>query len=82
MYGLLKKGDPPHPHLSAAPMTYSRAQVLEAYRNEPFEFIKKVLRDPAYLEQVSGIAQMKADSEALLDEIDWVGQDDDEDNLL
>lgn len=63
-------------------MTYSRAQVLEAYRNEPFEFIKKVLRDPAYLEQVSGIAQMKADSEALLDEIDWVGQDDDEDNLL
>lgn len=36
--------------------------------------MKKVLADPEYLEQISGIAKLKADSDAMLDH-DWEEDD-------
>ncbi|KAI9268978.1 hypothetical protein BDA99DRAFT_503146 [Phascolomyces articulosus] len=59
---------------SYANCTGCSEKVIEAYQQDPLQFIKKILHDPEHLEQVSGIAQMKAESEALLDQ-DWEEDD-------
>ncbi|KAI8143271.1 hypothetical protein BJV82DRAFT_106967 [Fennellomyces sp. T-0311] len=59
---------------SYANCTACSEKVIQAYQEDPFQFTKKILRDPEYLEEVSGIAQMKAESEALLDN-DWEEDD-------
>lgn len=52
-------------------------QVLTAYHEDPFQFMKKVLKDPEYLEQVSGLLELKTESEALLNQEDWAADEDD-----
>ncbi|CDS12593.1 hypothetical protein LRAMOSA04779 [Lichtheimia ramosa] len=49
-------------------------KIIEAYDKEPLEFMKKVLSEPEYLEEISGIAKLKADSDAMLDH-DWEEDD-------
>ncbi|KAI9320180.1 E1-like protein-activating enzyme Gsa7p/Apg7p [Dichotomocladium elegans] len=46
-------------------------KVMKAYKEDPLKFMKKVLADPEHLEQVSGIAQLKQDSDAALLDQDW-----------
>ncbi|ORE09599.1 E1-like protein-activating enzyme Gsa7p/Apg7p [Rhizopus microsporus var. microsporus] len=50
-------------------------KVLEAYSQDPLSFVQKVLDDPIYLEDITGLSALKAESENVLD--DWtVGEDD------
>ncbi|ORZ01388.1 hypothetical protein BCR43DRAFT_486856 [Syncephalastrum racemosum] len=51
-------------------------KVRRAYRQDRQAFVQRVLQEPAYLEEVSGIAQLKAESD-LLDEDAWGGDEDD-----
>lgn len=45
--------------------------------------MKQVLNDSVYLEELTGLAQMKAESEALLLDTDWAeATDEDDDGLL
>lgn len=58
-------------------------QILNAYDNDHLSFMKQVLKDPLYLEQLTGLDQMKAESEALLLDTDWAeAEDDDDEGLL
>ncbi|KAG0174037.1 Autophagy protein 7 [Apophysomyces sp. BC1034] len=52
-------------------------KVIETFTAEPLTFMKKVLDDPLYLEQLTGLAAMKEESELLLND-DWVAGDEDE----
>lgn len=50
-------------------------QVLEAYSQDPLSFVQKVLDDPIYLEDITGLSALKAESENVLD--DWTAEEDD-----
>ncbi|KAI9484376.1 hypothetical protein BDB00DRAFT_855958 [Zychaea mexicana] len=63
---------------SYANCTGCSEKVIEAYQQNPLQFISKILRDPEHLEQVSGIAQMKAESDALLLDQDWGDEEEDD----
>ncbi|OBZ85707.1 Ubiquitin-like modifier-activating enzyme ATG7 [Choanephora cucurbitarum] len=45
-------------------------KILEAYDHNPLDFLKKVLKEPDHLEQITGLADLKKESEALLLD-DW-----------
>ncbi|KAI8359877.1 E1-like protein-activating enzyme Gsa7p/Apg7p [Choanephora cucurbitarum] len=45
-------------------------KILEAYDQNPLDFLKKVLKEPDHLEQITGLADLKKESEALLLD-DW-----------
>lgn len=51
-------------------------QVISEYSSRGFEFIYDALRDPQYLENLTGLAEMKKAAEAV-DVVDW---DDEERN--
>ncbi|KAF7730192.1 Autophagy protein 7 [Apophysomyces ossiformis] len=57
--------------------TACSAKVIEAYTAEPLDLMKKVLADSVYLEHLTGITDMKKESEDLLND-DWVAGDDDD----
>ncbi|GAA5798153.1 hypothetical protein HPULCUR_003553 [Helicostylum pulchrum] len=58
-------------------------KILNAYDKDRLGFMKQVLKDPLYLEQLTGLDQMKAESEALLLDTDWAeAEDDDDEGLL
>lgn len=45
--------------------------------------MNQVLKDPLYLEELTGLAAMKAESEALLLDTDWAeAEDEDDEGLL
>lgn len=50
---------------------------MSAYDKEPLTFVKKVLQDPIHLEHITGLAELKAESEALLLNDDWAEEEDD-----
>jgi ubiquitin-like modifier-activating enzyme ATG7 len=52
--------------------------ILSAYRANSLEFVAKALRDPKYLEDLTGLSQMKSEADDLGD--DW-DVDEDEDDL-
>ncbi|KAI8988113.1 hypothetical protein BDF20DRAFT_853878 [Mycotypha africana] len=54
-------------------------KVLSAYEKDPLNFMKKVLQDSLYLEQVTGLQKMKEESEALFH--DWDNIEDEEDDF-
>lgn len=60
---------PAYPHCSAC-----STAVIEAYRTDKWEFVKKCLNSPAYLEQVSGLEKVQQEAEAaaemLMNELD------------
>ncbi|KAG2182354.1 hypothetical protein INT43_007284 [Umbelopsis isabellina] len=52
-------------------------KVIGKYEETGFEFLKNAFNEPEYLEEVTGLAQMKRESEALLETNDWVDDDTD-----
>lgn len=54
-------------------------QILNAYDENHLSFVKQVLKDPLYLEEITGLAAMKKESESLLE--DWDIENDDEDDF-
>lgn len=60
---------PAYPHCSAC-----SAAVIEAYKADKWEFVKKCLNSPAYLEQISGLEKVQQEAEAaaemLMNELD------------
>ncbi|CEP09205.1 hypothetical protein [Parasitella parasitica] len=54
-------------------------KILNAYSKNHLSFVKQVLKDPLYLEEITGLAAMKKESESLLD--DWDVENDDEDDF-
>ncbi|KAG1349719.1 hypothetical protein G6F62_003489 [Rhizopus arrhizus] len=52
-------------------------KIVSAYDKEPLAFVKKVLQDPIHLEDITGLAELKAESEALLLNDDWAEEEDD-----
>jgi ubiquitin-like modifier-activating enzyme ATG7 len=57
-------------------------KVINRYEEEGFEFLKKAFNDPQYLEEVTGLAQMKRESEELLNNANWMDDDSDADEDL
>lgn len=51
--------------------------ILEAYENQGFEFLAKVFQDAKHLEDVTGLTQMKEESENL--DMEWADDDEEED---
>ncbi|KAI8061489.1 uncharacterized protein B0P05DRAFT_557287 [Gilbertella persicaria] len=52
-------------------------KVIHAYEQDPLDFINKVLKEPNYLEDITGLADLKKESEALLLH-DWAEQVEDD----
>ncbi|KAL0082062.1 E1-like protein-activating enzyme Gsa7p/Apg7p [Phycomyces blakesleeanus] len=57
--------------------TACSTKVIEHYDADPLGFLSNVVEDPLYLEQITGLCQMKAESDALLLDDDWTGLEDD-----
>ncbi|KAI9019505.1 hypothetical protein CLU79DRAFT_804841 [Phycomyces nitens] len=57
--------------------TACSAKVIESYEADPTGFLMNVVQDPLYLEQITGLDQMKAESDALILQDDWMGLEDD-----
>jgi len=51
--------------------------VIDEYKRKGFEMLLQAFNDPQYLEQVTGLDKMKEEAEAMLDDVEW-GSDDDE----
>jgi len=58
---------------------HSSYKILSAYDENRLSFVKQVLKDPLYLEEITGLAAMKKESESLLD--DWDIENDDDDDF-
>ncbi|KAM3586202.1 Autophagy protein 7 [Umbelopsis sp. WA50703] len=52
-------------------------KVIQKYVEDGFVFLKNAFNDPEYLEEVTGLAQMKRESEELMQSQDWVDDDTD-----
>lgn len=57
-------------------------QVIQMYEKDGFQFLKNAFDDPQYLEEVTGLAQMKRESEKMLTNNDWVDDDSDSSDIL
>lgn len=57
-------------------ITNLEKQVLSAYENNGFDMLLQSFNNPAYLEHLTGLDQVQAETEAILGNIDW---DDEED---
>lgn len=64
---------PAYPHCSAC-----SAQILEAYRREGWDFVKKALGDREYVTELSGLAEIQRQAEAVAEQLDF-SDDGDED---
>ncbi|KAG2204980.1 hypothetical protein INT47_002604 [Mucor saturninus] len=53
-----------------------------AYDKDSLSFMTQALKDPLYLEELTGLAAMKAESEALLLQTDWAEDEDEDDEGL
>ncbi|KAH8556407.1 hypothetical protein BGW37DRAFT_536498 [Umbelopsis sp. PMI_123] len=56
--------------------------IIQNYEQDGFEFLKKAFNDPQYLEEVTGLAQMKRESEDMLNNDDWIDDDSEADEDL
>ncbi|RUS17502.1 Atg7ctd-Atg8-Mgatp complex [Endogone sp. FLAS-F59071] len=57
--------------------TACSSKVREAYEKNGFDFLRRAFDDPAYLEEVTGLAKLKEESDALLDADDWAAEGED-----
>jgi ubiquitin-like modifier-activating enzyme ATG7 len=57
-------------------------KIIQNYEQDGFEFLKKAFNDPQYLEEVTGLAQMKRESEDILNNDDWIDDDSEADEDL
>lgn len=60
-------------------------KIVDAYKNDGWEFIKRALTEKDYISELSGLAQVQRDAEAAA--VDWdsepgLGDDDDEEGEL
>ena len=46
-------------------------KVIEKYKEEGWEFVKRVLNESGYVEEVSGLAEVQRQAEKLGDDVDW-----------
>ncbi|EPE08325.1 ubiquitin-like modifier-activating enzyme atg7 [Ophiostoma piceae UAMH 11346] len=53
--------------------------ILDAYREEGWEFVKKALGDREYVAELSGLAELQRQAEALAEELDFSEAEDDDD---
>lgn len=56
-------------------------KVVEAYRQDGFEFVKKALSDPDYIEELSGLAEVKRKAMEF-DVPEWSSEDEDADDAV
>lgn len=52
-------------------------QVVQAYREGGLGFLLRVFNEPGFLESLTGLDKLYAESEAVLDSIDWEEDSDD-----
>ncbi|KAI9470976.1 MAG: E1-like protein-activating enzyme Gsa7p/Apg7p [Benjaminiella poitrasii] len=52
--------------------------IISEYNMGPLSLMKRVLEDPLYLEEITGLAAMKKESEALMNEWDEIDDEDDD----
>lgn len=76
---MLRKGMNLSPIFLAYVSNQPSLQILNAYDENHLSFVKQVLKDPLYLEEITGLAAMKKESESLLE--DWDIENDDEDDF-
>ena len=56
--------------------TACSAAVTDAYKSDGVEFVLRVMSSPGYLEEITGLLEMKEAADSM--EVDW---DDDEDDF-
>lgn len=61
------------PHCSAC-----SKPVIDAYRQEGWEFVKKALADRQYVAELSGLAEVQRKAEAAAEEVEWSEDEDGE----
>lgn len=44
---------------------------MKAYERDGFKILSNVFNEPGYLEQLTGLDKLQAESEAALEAIDW-----------
>ncbi|EFX03568.1 autophagy ubiquitin-activating enzyme [Grosmannia clavigera kw1407] len=64
---------PAYPHCSAC-----SAQILNAYRQEGWDFVKKALGDREYVTELSGLAEIQRQAEAVAEQLDFSDDGDDD----
>ena len=52
-------------------------QVVDVYRRDGFDMLRKVFDDAKYLEQITGLDKLQAETEAALEAVDLDDEDDD-----
>ncbi|KAI9787542.1 MAG: Autophagy protein 7 [Geoglossum umbratile] len=62
-------------------------RVVEGYRTDGWEFVKRALNEPGFVEEISGLAEVQRAAEKAVTEVDWdeggeVGEDDEEGVIL
>jgi ubiquitin-like modifier-activating enzyme ATG7 len=57
------------------------AQILQAYHKQGYTFLKRCFSEPDYLEEVSGLAAMKVESEEVIEGIDWMEESEGSDDF-
>lgn len=50
--------------------------MIDAYREGGFDMLNKAFADAKYLEQLTGLDKLFADSEAAMESLDWDEDDD------
>lgn len=53
-------------------------QVVKAYEKDGFEMLVKAFEDAKFLEQITGLDKLYAESEALMDSVDWDEEEEEE----
>jgi ubiquitin-like modifier-activating enzyme ATG7 len=59
------------------PADIDSRQVVDVYRKEGIDMLLKAFEDAKYLEQITGLDALHAETEAVLEAVDW-DEDDDE----
>ena len=50
-------------------------KILEAYRNDGWEFVKRALQEKDYVAELSGLAEVQRKAEEMADQVDWDEED-------
>ncbi|WPH05060.1 Hypothetical protein R9X50_00795900 [Acrodontium crateriforme] len=53
-------------------------KILEAYRNDGWDFVKKALNEKGYVEEVSGLAEVQRRAEEMDADVEWDEEDNDD----
>ena len=52
-------------------------KVLQAYERDGFSMLRRAFDEPDFLEKLTGLDKMKAETEAALEAVDWGEEEDD-----